>query len=155
MKDLGEAHFGRKKVQPPREELRKFYREAKPLLDHETIWFGDAHREVIGWAFGRAAAELGYTLWACAICSNHAHVVSRTHRDRSDWIWLNLANRATKALRDEGLVPPNHPVWSDRPYKVFLYTPDDVIDRIGYVEENPEKEGLPRQNCSFVKPYPP
>lgn len=155
LKDLGEVHLGRKKVQPPREELRKFYREAKPLLDHETIWFRERHREVIGSAFGRAAEELGYTLWACAVCSNHAHVVSRTHRDRSDWIWLNLANRVTKALRDEGLVPPNHPVWSDRPYKVFLYTLDDVIDRIGYVEENPEKEGLPRQHWSFVKPYPP
>ena len=99
--------------------------------------------------------KTGYTLWACAVCSNHAHVVARTHRDHTDWVWLNLANGATKALREKGLVPPNHPVWSDRPYKVFLYTPKDVTDRIDYVEENPEKEGLPRQHWSFVKPYPP
>ena len=155
LKDLGEVHFGRKRVQPPRSELRQFYCKAEPLLDHETIWFREAHRDAIGAAFGKAATERGYTLWACAVCSNHAHVVSRTHRDRSDWIWLHLANAATRALREKGLVPPDHPVWSDRPYKVFLYTADDVTDRVGYVEENPQKEGLPPQSWPFVKPYPP
>src|SRR5690349_21729720 len=35
LKDLGEVHVGRKKVQPPRTELRQFYRKAEPLLDHD------------------------------------------------------------------------------------------------------------------------
>jgi hypothetical protein len=37
---------------------------------------------------------------------------------------------------------------------VFLYTSDDVLGRIDYVEQNPEKEGLPRQSWSFVTTYP-
>jgi hypothetical protein len=88
------------------------------------------------------------------VCSNHVHAVVRTHRDRSEMIWNILAISTSEVLRKKSLVAPDHPVWSHRVYKVFLYSPDDVIGRIDYVEENPEKEGLPRQCWAFVKPYP-
>jgi REP element-mobilizing transposase RayT len=154
LKQLGEIHPGRKPVQPPRKELRAFYRKAEPLLDHDPIWFDDAMREVIGDAVARVARQHGYTVWAWAACANHAHGVARTHRDRSEVIWQRLADASRDALRAAGLVPPNHPVWSHRPYKVFLYTDPDVLGRIEYVEQNPEKEGLPRQHWEFVKPHP-
>lgn len=155
LKDLGDIHHGRKRVQPPREELREFYREAEPLLEHETIWFRtERARRVIADAFGQVATERGYTIWACAVCSNHGHAVVRTHRDRAEVIWQHLADGARDALRRAGLVPPNHPVWSHRPYKVFLFSSGEVIDRIDYVFKNPEKEGLPRQHWDFIQPYP-
>ncbi len=47
----------------------------------------------------------------------------------------------------------DHPVWFSRPYKVFLKTPDEVRGRIQYVELNPEKEGLSRQQYAFVQQY--
>ena len=154
LNDLGDIHLGRKRVQPPREELKAFYREAEELLDHETIWFDERMRTVVAEAMGRAAQQHGYTLWACAVCSNHGHAVARTHRDRSEIVWQNLADAARDALREEKLVPTNHPVWSHRKYKVFLYTRADVVGRIDYVVKNPEKEGLPRQTWDFVLPYP-
>jgi hypothetical protein len=79
--------------------------------------------------------------------------VVRTHRDRAEVIWQNLADAARDALREATLVAPDHPVWSHRPYKVFLNTPEDVIGRMDYVVKNPEKEGLPRQQWEFVVPY--
>lgn len=69
-------------------------------------------------------------------------------------IWHRLALAAQLALRGNGLVPADHPVWSHRPYKVFLYSEQDVIGRIDYVNENPVKEGLPRQHWSFVRECP-
>ena len=42
---------------------------------------------------------------------------------------------------------------SARPYKVFLYTTDDVRDRIKYVNDNPPKENLPPQRWDFVTAY--
>ena len=45
-------------------------------------------------------------------------------------------------------------MWSSRPYKVFLYKPEEVVGRIDYVNDNPVKEGLPRQNWDFVKACP-
>lgn len=154
LKDLGDLHHGRKRIQPPREELRAFYRKAEPLLDHEVVWFHAPERRVIGEAVGNALTAHGYTAWAFAVCSNHAHGVVRTHRDRSEQIWQTLADAARDALRSAGLVDPRHPVWSHRPYKVYLRTPADVIDRVDYVVKNPLKEGLPRQMWAFVKACP-
>jgi REP element-mobilizing transposase RayT len=154
LKELGDVHHGRKRVQPPREELRAFYGEAEPLLEHEPVWFNDAMRRMIADAIGRVARERGNTLWALSVCSNHAHAVVRTHRDRSEVIWQRFADASRNALRAAGLVTKNHPVWSHRPYKVFLYSVDDVSGRIQYVEDNPLKEGLPRQTWDCVVEYP-
>jgi hypothetical protein len=101
-----------------------------------------------------AAAKFGYTVYAFSACSNHAHAVVRTHRDRSEVIWQNLADTIRDSLRAAGLVPPDHPVWSHRPYKAFKYTPAQVSGAVDYVNDNPEKEGLPRQDWHFVTPHP-
>ncbi len=66
-----------------------------------------------------------------------------------DHLWSVSADR----LRRLALAPPNHPVWSQDPYKRFVDSADEMRDAVKYVEENPEKSGLPRQFFSFVKPY--
>lgn len=151
IKPLGDILPGRQYPQPPRDQVRQFFREAEDIIEHERIWFREPQRTAIAEAFGASAARQGYTLWACAVCSNHAHLIARTHRDRSEIVWSNLAREAQFALRGKQLVPDNHPVWSHRPYKVFLYTQNDVMGRIDYVNENPGKEGLRRQQWSFVR----
>jgi REP element-mobilizing transposase RayT len=154
LKPLGDIQPGRQYPQPPRDEVKQFYREAKPRIQHERIWFKEAHRQVIAQAFGEVTAERGYTVWACAILSNHAHMVVRTHRDRAEMIWSKFAERAVEALHRQNLVPHDHPIWSHRPYKVFLRSNNDVIGRINYVDENPIKEGLPPQAWPFVRAFP-
>jgi REP element-mobilizing transposase RayT len=153
LEELGPILPGRQIPQPPRAKVRRFFREAKGRLEHEQVWFDASQREIIAAAFGECARLHGYTIWACAICSNHAHVVVRTDRDRSEIIWTNLAHAARLALRGQKAVPALHPVWSPRPYKVFLHTPTAVRGRIYYANNNPVKEGLPRQNWGFVVPY--
>jgi REP element-mobilizing transposase RayT len=153
LKPLGEILPGRQFPQPSREEVREFHREAQARLEHAPLWFDDSMRQTIGAAFMRTAPTHGYTLWACAVCSNHAHVIARTHRDRSEVIWGNLARGARVALSNPQLVAENHPVWSHRIYKVFLYTEDDVRGRIKYVTDNPVKEGLPRQHWLGLTPW--
>jgi REP element-mobilizing transposase RayT len=105
----------------------------------------DAIREVI--------TRCRYTCWSCAILSNHVHLLIRRHRDDANTMWDEFAHAIAQVLRRFEDVGPNHPVWSDRPYKVFLYTPHEVEGRIGYIRRNPEKENLPRQEWSFVLPY--
>ncbi|MCC6580420.1 MAG: hypothetical protein IT440_08255 [Phycisphaeraceae bacterium] len=146
---LGDIHFGRKVVQPPRSEVKAFYQDAKGKLEFEAIWFDEAMRQTIGDAFREVVKTKGYTVWACAVLSNHAHLVVRTHRDRAEVIWKYFADASRDALqRTDG-----HPVWANRPYKVFLHEPDRVRTCIHYVESNPVKERLPRQTWDFVKPY--
>lgn len=153
--ELGPTHFGRKPddEQPTRREIRDFYREAEELLKYETLWFREAHRIAIGNAFGMVIRERGYTCWAGAVCSNHGHICVRNHRDSAEEIWYALACAARIAVRRLPGIDPEHPVWSERPYKVFLRTPAEVRTRVNYIRLNPVKEGLPIQEWDWITPY--
>ena len=152
---LGEAHLGRRpaREQPSRDELKAFYRRAAPLLGFPRFWIDEAKRQAIGNAIAKVVAERNYTVWACAILSNHAHMVVRRHRDDALAIWHAVADSTASALRNYPEIGDNHPVWAARPYKVFLRTPDEVRGRIVYVERNPEKERLLLQHYDFVQAY--
>lgn len=151
--DLGPIHTGRKSVQPPRSELKRFYQQAEGRLDFPALWFNDAMRQAIGDAFSQVAAARRYTAWACAILKNHAHLCARKHRDDPTVIWSAFAEASAQALRRLADVPHDHPVWSSRPYKVFLFAPDDVRRVVRYIEDNPIKERLSPQHWLFVKSY--
>jgi len=151
--ELGPSHYGRKRIQPPKQELRDFYRRAEPLLKHQPIWFDHAKRQALGEAFFQVI-ESRYTVWACAICRNHVHFCIRAHRERAETMWKRLVDASRKAIRAFPDVEPEHEVWTRAPYIVFLSTLDEVRDRIAYIESNPIKEGLPAQKWSFVQKLP-
>jgi REP element-mobilizing transposase RayT len=140
---LGPIHHGRKPkhLQPNRAELREFYKQVDPLLEFPKFWNNDAKRQAIRDAFAEVIAKRNYTVWACAILSNHAHLVIRRHRDDALAMWHAFADVARVKLRELPDVGADHPVWATRPYKVFLRTPDEVRGRVQYVELNPDKEG--------------
>src|SRR3954447_8982485 len=144
--DLGPLHFGRKSIQPSREELRAFHREAAGHLDFPTFWFDERIRDAIGAGFGETVKQHKYTCWSCAVCSNHAHLLVRTHRDDAVTMWDAFANGARRAVLalpagQVGLeLAPAHPVWASRPYRVFLHVPPQVRGRVGYIWKNPLKE---------------
>ena len=139
-------------MQPSRRELKEFYELADPLLDYKRFWADAAKKQALGDVFGGRRGT-GYTVWACAVLSNHVHLVIRRHRDDALTMWHRFADATRLRLREFPEVENNHPVWSERPYKVFLSTPEAVRSCIGYVESNPEKEGLPPQEFEFVQVY--
>jgi len=153
LKDLGEIHHGRKRIQPSREALREFYRDAEQKLDHEIIWFDGRMRRVIEESFGSVIAKRGYTAYAGAVLQKHAHGVMRVHRDKGEFIWENLAVASYEALRTAGLVPKDHPVWSCRPYVVYKKTVPLVHKAIGYVEDNFAKHGLKKEIYPWITSY--
>lgn len=152
---FGEAHFGRKpqRETPTRQALRNFYRHAAPMLEFPRFWIDGAKRQVLADAIGDVVRKRPYTVWACAILSNHVHMVIRRHGDDALTIWQSIADASRQRLQMSPEVGNHHPVWAARPYKVFLSTPAEVRSRIDYVECNPEKEGLPRQRFDFVTSY--
>jgi REP element-mobilizing transposase RayT len=150
LSQLGPIHFGRRRIQPPREVLRQFHRPAQPLLKHLVVWFDAPVRRFIADAIHLLVHERGWTVYACALLRNHAHLVIRTHKDDSLTMLTHLAQRTHDALHDARIVPEDHPVWADRPYKVYLKTNVEIRSRIRYVEENPIKEGLARQHYPFI-----
>jgi REP element-mobilizing transposase RayT len=154
---LGPIHHGRKPEheQPSREELREHLNAAQDLMNFPVFWIDDAKRQAIAEAFREVIEREGYTCYACAIFRNHAHLVIRIHRDRHDAMLKKLmdASAARLRLRFPNELSAHHPIWNARPYARFCYEPHDTRWRINYVEDNPEKEGLPRQYWDFVQQY--
>ncbi|WP_425398372.1 hypothetical protein [Aeoliella sp.] len=152
---LGPIHQGRKpkQLQPSRSELKQFQRSAGSLLTHHKFWISHKHRGKLAESVAATVDRRNYTAWALAILSNHMHMVLRAHRDNATEMWRQVADRARMDLREMADIADGHPVWSERPYAVFLYSEADVRSRIRYVERNPEKEGLEPQVYEFVKAY--
>lgn len=153
LKGLGEFHFGRKSVQPDRIELRDFYHVAKLRLNHPLIWFDKTKRDFIAEAFAEVIRIRGYTCWACAIMSNHAHLLIRRHRDRSEQIIEQLRASSAVALRSSSMLLRQHPIWSDDAFKRYVSSVEDVLTVVQYIRENPAKSHLPRQRWGFVREY--
>lgn len=107
--DLGPIHFGRKRIQPSRDELRDFFREAEPLLKFERIWFDPAKRQALVDSFAGVVRDLGYTVYACAHLRNHSHAVVRRHRDDHGTIWDCFSYASREALRHFEDVDPTTP----------------------------------------------
>lgn len=154
---LGPIHHGRKPEheQPARDELRTHLHAAQELMNFPVFWIDDAKRQAIAEAFLEVIEREGYTCYACAILRNHAHLVIRIHRDRHDTMLKKLSDASALRLRHRfpEELSIHHPVWNARPYARFCYEPHDTRKRIKYVQDNPEKEGLPRQHWDFVQVY--
>jgi len=149
----GEPHYGRRRNQPTRPELRRFRREAEARLQHPVLWFEEEPRRHIGEAFGQVIVAERLTCYACAVLRNHAHLVVRKHRLRGEEIIDLLKPTSRQALSAKGLLPAFHPLWSSDRCDIFKDTPEAVRAAIDYVRLNLPKHNLPEQHWDFVQPY--
>ena len=151
LKDLGEVHLGRKKIQPYSHVIRDFYDEATDHLQHPTLSFTGDDRVLIAEAFGNVVKQFNYTCYACAIMPDHAHILIRKHKHTVEEMSLALHRESAAVLHS---TYPHHPIWTHGVgWKAFLEHPAGVRRTRRYIEENPVKIGLPKQDWSFVKPY--
>ena len=153
LEELGELHFGRRKVQPAPSKVRKFYDRAQQRLQFPLIRFDLEQIEIVAAAFAECVAEHSYTCYACAILPDHVHLVIRKHRHRAVTMIENLQRNSRLRLSTGGAVPDGHPVWTLGGWRGFLDSPDAVRGVIRYVQQNPTRAGLPAQHWIFVKPY--
>jgi len=153
LRDLAPIHRGRKRKQPSRNELREFHRAAEERLTHAVLWFVDSERSIIGSAVRGVVVSRGYTVWECTVLRDHVHLCVRIHRDSYKRMWELLTDATRKALLEVRPDIPVHPVWAERPYSVYLHTPDEVWRAIEYIRGNPRKHGLPDQRWDFVREY--
>jgi REP element-mobilizing transposase RayT len=137
-------------------------RAAKRALRYPPVFFSGIQARAVGRGFGQCVARSGLTIWACAILPDHVHLVIARHRCSVEQMVTQLKGTATRRLLEEGLHPGGTaavdegrlpPVWGRGLRKVFINNPAEVRQRIAYVEQNPLKEGKPRQHWSFVTPY--
>jgi REP element-mobilizing transposase RayT len=140
-------------------ELR---RAAKRALKYPPVLFTGEQARAIAWGFADAIAEAGYVIYACAIMPDHVHLVVARHARKIETVTAHLKAKATMRLTAESLHPlAAHPQkngsfpspWAARGWSVYLDSVEDILRAIPYVENNPTREGLPRQKWSLVTPY--
>jgi REP element-mobilizing transposase RayT len=132
---------------------------AKRALSRPEVFFTPPQIESVAAGFGKQTTKSGYRVFACAILEQHVHMVIGCHRYPIEQVVRQLRQAATLQLIADNLHPfvnqrlpsgylPS--VWEQDFWKTFLYTYDDVINEIGYVEENPLKEKKSAQKWPFV-----
>ncbi len=140
-------------------ELR---RAAKLALQYPEVKLTGRQARAVGTGFGVAIDEAGYSFYACSILPQHVHLVLGPHRRNIRRIVGHFKARATQQLSHECLHPlagykqPDGTApspWAQRSWIVYLYSEQHLLKAIGYVEQNPLKEGKPRQRWSFIIPY--
>jgi REP element-mobilizing transposase RayT len=114
--------------------------------------------------FHAAMDEADYVAHACSILPEHVHLVLGPHQRDVRRMISHLKGRATQQLNLEDLHPlaahrqtngETPSTWARNGWVVFIFSEQHMRDAIRYVEENPVKEGKPRQKWSFVRPYRP
>jgi len=153
LQKLGAIHFGRKRVQPSREELRAFYQEAQKHLHFPLLWWDDRARNTLGQAFGEAARSMGLICYACAILSNHVHLHIRKHIIKCERMSEELREAGRNLLIQRGFAPPAHPVFSADACHIFKSTIAEMWSCAEYVASNYPKHKLPPVPCAWVRQY--
>jgi REP element-mobilizing transposase RayT len=163
------TRFGRTTKHLPRRTLEQLSPEevalrdeARKSLKYPPVCFTGVQARAIAAGFAHAARRNGYTIWACAIMPEHTHLVIARHRYKVEQIANLLKGAATRELLKQGLhplakyAPPNEcppAMWAVNAWRAFLDSEEAIESAIGYVEENPLREGKPTQKWSFVTPF--
>jgi REP element-mobilizing transposase RayT len=151
--ELGELHFGRKRIQPAGKNIRTFYKQAAAVLKRPLLSFAPGDFPMVADAISHAIKSSNYTCYACAIMPDHVHLLIRRHRDLAEEMIEKVQSLSRKRLVEVGLRDSDHPTWTRGGWKVFLDHPDEIKRTIRYVDNNPKKMRLPNQQWSFVKKY--
>jgi REP element-mobilizing transposase RayT len=153
LKQLGELHYGRKRVQPAGRSIRQFYEIASDLLKFSLLTFTPAERTLIATAFDHVIRTCGYTCYACAVMPDHVHLLVRKHKHKAEEMIANFQEASRDHVRRAGGRELNHPVWGGPGWKVFLDSPEDIERTERYVGQNPIRIGMAPQRWHFVTRY--
>ncbi len=135
---------------------RKRRLAAGELLDFPPVHLTGEEALQVAHGFRQAAAQGGYGIHACAILPDHVHLVVGRQKTRPiPQLIGHLKAQATRQLRAHRDWPADRPVWARSYWNVFLDTRKAVDRSVAYVENNPIREGKPRQTWSFVTPFDP
>jgi REP element-mobilizing transposase RayT len=139
-------------------EQRRQLDEARACLKYPPVTLTGRQALSVGTGFGSLCAKSRFAIWACAILPEHVHLVITRHRYCIEQTANLLKGAATSQLRTDGLDPmanygTSRSPWARGQWSVFLDSEESIDNAIHYVEQNPNREGKPRQRWSFVSPF--
>ena len=109
--ELGELHYGRKRVQPSGREVREFHEQARDVLKYPSLDFKVSDFAAIADGLADAIRRHVYTCYACAVMPDHVHIIIRKHKHQAEQMLGNLQESSRMRLRSAGVRTGDHPVW--------------------------------------------
>ena len=134
--------------------------QIKQALKYPPILFSEQQTEMVGTAFGLLLKEKHVTVFACAVVSDHVHLLLGRTDIHVDDLVLMLKDTAVTALLRNGLHPrsalENYPesvtvaasVWAVGYWKVFIDNSEHMHAAIRYINNH-----CPAQRWGFVTEY--
>jgi REP element-mobilizing transposase RayT len=109
---------------------------AAQQMKHRALNLDEAMRAVVASAILDECRYRRWELIGRSVRSNHVHVVVGFAGVRPEIMMGKLKSRATRWLRERGLVSADIPVWVDGPgSRRYLWTPGQVAAAAAYVAE--------------------
>jgi len=143
---LGTIKYGRQNPQPAHKELLKFRTAAVPKLSRAPILLNENRRLIVAHAFGKVVKRLGLKVPACAIMSNHVHIMILRSQYRIEYLVNQIKGAATRDLKLK------QTPWVRGCWKVFINDTEALSAAIKYIQSNPACAGIAPQHWDFISP---
>jgi REP element-mobilizing transposase RayT len=127
--------------------MRRFRVETVPLLDRDPVHFSAEQRRIVGESFTQVVERLQLVVHACAVMSNHVHILIRRGKHTIEYLVNQLKGAATHDLE-----MTETPWTRGTGWKVFLDDEDALPHVVRYIEANPRQARLPEQDWDFLFP---
>ncbi|MCC5823981.1 MAG: hypothetical protein LAT64_13635 [Phycisphaerales bacterium] len=110
-------------------------RAARGLLRHDPVVLGDGARAAVDQAIRQHASFRGWALAALNVRTNHVHLVVTAEREPGRVMseFKARATRATRAVREAGLVADGLTLWTRHGSTRHLHTDESRVRAIRYV----------------------
>ena len=141
-----------------RPELAQRRTQMQEKLKYPAVLWTGRQARAVGMGFANALAKNRITVWACSILPEHVHLVLGRSAKSCEQMTNFLKGEATKELNRQSLHPlaadaqdgrPPTP-WARKHWQVYLDSEQAIENAIGYVLENPTKEGKPPQHWPWI-----
>ncbi len=159
LREIRALDEGRKVTRPrsvPRRELQQFLDRARSVLHWPVVHLSEGEINGAGRALGEVARTIQLDILACAILSNHVHLVVARHNDTYERIVNRLKGNSSQAVRELRGIPvatdrrDRVPIWTEGYWCRYINSIPQMERAIEYVQKNPVREGLGPQRWEFV-----
>ncbi|MEX0784114.1 MAG: transposase [Dehalococcoidia bacterium] len=110
-------------------------RSERSKLAHEPQSLDLARRMVVDATIREGCQFRGWLLTAINVRSNHVHVVVTADGIAPEEVMRVMKARATRCLREAGLLTTGERLWSEHGSTIYLWTERQVASAIWYVTE--------------------
>ncbi|MEM8737892.1 MAG: transposase [Planctomycetota bacterium] len=123
---------------------------AKRAMKYPAVRFNGTQARAVARGIGEVVTAHQLSIHAAAVMPDHVHLVVARHGALTiEGIGRRIKAKATQRLNAEGIGVGRSP-WARGQWSVFLRDAEAVRRTVRYVEQNPVRAGLKKQDWKFV-----